>query len=130
MDNHQNKNMSYTYDFRKKVMEAIDRGESISKISKTLNISRNTIYLWKNLRKDSGDIKRRPQYHRQRRIQDLEALKQIIQENNSLTGREISSQLNGLIAPRTVYSYLKLLGHTYKKNLFSSKTERRSPSKI
>ena len=114
--------MSYSYDLRAKIMERIDQGEKVAKISRTLKISRNTIYLWKALRETTGDVKRRPQNTRPRKPQDLERLKRIVEENNSITAREISGKLDGFIAPRTVYSYLKLLAHTYKKNLFSSET--------
>ncbi|SPR05225.1 IS630 family transposase [Orientia tsutsugamushi str. Gilliam] len=50
----------YSYDLRMKIFKAVDDGLSIVKACKIFNISRNTIYRWKHLKCETGDIKAKP----------------------------------------------------------------------
>ncbi|KJV72404.1 IS630 family transposase [Orientia tsutsugamushi] len=50
----------YSYDLRIKIFKALDDGLSIVKACKIFNISRNTIYRWKHLKRETGDIKAKP----------------------------------------------------------------------
>jgi hypothetical protein len=53
---------SYSYDLRVKVIEAIDGGMGKTQVSKIFNISRNTINLWLNQRKKTGDYRAKKGY--------------------------------------------------------------------
>ncbi|KJV53052.1 transposase family protein [Orientia tsutsugamushi str. Gilliam] len=46
----------YSYDLRMKIFKAVDDGLSIVKACKIFNISRNTIYRWKHLKRETGEI--------------------------------------------------------------------------
>ncbi|KJW06640.1 transposase family protein [Orientia tsutsugamushi str. UT144] len=50
----------YSYDVKMKIFKAVDDGLSIVKACKIFNISRNTIYRWKHLKWETGDIKAKP----------------------------------------------------------------------
>ncbi|KJV52491.1 transposase family protein [Orientia tsutsugamushi str. Gilliam] len=47
----------YSYDLRMKIFKAVDDGLSIVKACKIFNISRNTIYRWKHLKRETGVLK-------------------------------------------------------------------------
>ena len=47
----------YSYDLRRKVIEAIDAGMGKSQASRIFKISRNTINLWLQKREETGDYK-------------------------------------------------------------------------
>lgn len=47
----------YSYDFRKKAIEAYKRGERKTNICRLLNISRNTLDLWLKKEAETGDFK-------------------------------------------------------------------------
>jgi transposase len=51
----------YSYDFRKKVIEAIEvDGRKKCEVSEIFNISRNTINLWLDRKKQTGDFLSEP----------------------------------------------------------------------
>jgi len=45
----------YSYDLRRKAIEAVKRGEPKIEVSKMFNISRNTLDLWLNRQAETGD---------------------------------------------------------------------------
>ncbi|MEL6501432.1 MAG: IS630 transposase-related protein, partial [Cyanobacteria bacterium J06623_1] len=47
----------YSYDLRKKVINAIDEGMSKTEASRIFKMSRNTINLWLRKREETGDYK-------------------------------------------------------------------------
>ncbi|KJV52602.1 transposase family protein [Orientia tsutsugamushi str. Gilliam] len=47
----------YSYDLRMKIFKAVDDGLSIVKACKIFNISRNTIYRWKHLKRKQEILK-------------------------------------------------------------------------
>ena len=48
---------AYDYDLRLKVMNAIELdGMPITEASQVFNVSRNTIYLWRKLQAETGDL--------------------------------------------------------------------------
>ncbi|KJW05176.1 transposase family protein [Orientia tsutsugamushi str. Sido] len=50
----------YSYDLRMEIFKVVDEELSIVKACKIFNISRNTIYRWKHLKRETGDIKAKP----------------------------------------------------------------------
>jgi transposase len=52
----------YSYDLRKKVLDAIDDGMSKTVASKIFKISRNTINLWLARREETGDYRAKVGY--------------------------------------------------------------------
>lgn len=108
---------AYSYDLRKRVINSVDAGQSIIKISKIYQVGRATIYRWINKRKQEGDI--RPKTHWQKghghKISDLEAFKKFVEENPKRTLAEMAEAWGG-VKRMTIYRALKKLGFTHKKN--------------
>jgi len=76
---------SYSYDLRKKVIEAIEiNGMKKSEASEIFGISRNTIDLWLKLKKETGDFHAktyRPPGH-SHRITDWDKFRAFVEENS------------------------------------------------
>lgn len=113
---------SYSYDLRTKLFKALDDGLSIVKVCKIFNIGRNTIYRWKALKCETGDIKARhhgPPKGYNARI-DLKEFEGLIINHYDKTAKELSIILGHRLQRTRINYYRKLLGYTYKKNSSSS----------
>ncbi|SPR07023.1 IS630 family transposase [Orientia tsutsugamushi] len=112
----------YSYDLRMKIFKAVDDGLSIVKACKIFNISRNTIYRWKHLKCETGDIKAKP-YGQAKGYNakiDLKEFEELIINHHDKTAKELSIILGNRLQRTRINYYRKLLGYTYKKNLSSS----------
>ncbi len=114
--------VSYSYDLRTKVFKALEDGLSIVKICKIFNIGRNTLYRWKALKTETGDIKAKihgPSKGYKRQI-CLKEFEELMIASNDKTATELSIMLGNKIGRTRINYYRKLLGYTYKKSLLSS----------
>lgn len=109
----------YSYDLRRKVIEAVDAGRKKTEVSKFFNISRNTINLWLNKRKDNQDYQAEVGYQKGYRpkIANLEDFRQFAQKHGGRTQAEMAEIWPGEISSRTIGKALKKLGYTRKKKL-------------
>lgn len=109
----------YSYDLRRKVIEAIDGGMGKTQASKIFRISRNTIDLWLHRRKETGDYKADDGYQRGygAKIIDLEEFKEFARKHGSQTQREMAEAWQGEISDLTIGKALKKIKFTRKKNL-------------
>lgn len=109
----------YSYDLRIKVIEAIDRGMGKTQASKTFNISRNTINLWLNQRKQTGDCIAKKGYQQGygAKITDLEKFREFARKHGSRTQQEMAQAWEEEISDRTIGKALKKIGFTRKKKL-------------
>ncbi|SPR05249.1 IS630 family transposase [Orientia tsutsugamushi str. Gilliam] len=88
---------------------------------KYLTISRNTIYRWKHLKRETGDIKAKP-YGPAKGYNakiDLKEFEELIINHHDKTAKELSIILGNRLQRTRINYYRKLLGYTYKKNSFS-----------
>ena len=110
----------YSYDLRKKVIDAIDKGMSKTEASQIFQISRNTINLWFKKREQTGDYKAEVGYQKgySPKISDLEKFEQFAWANGSLTQKEMAEKWTDKISDRTIGKALKKLNYTRKKNLW------------
>jgi len=109
----------YSYDLRRKVIEAIDGGMGKSQASKIFKISRNTIDLWVHKRKETGDYRADDGYQRGygAKITDLEKFKEFAQKHGSQTQKEMAEAWPEKITDKTIGKALKKIRFTRKKNL-------------
>lgn len=109
----------YSYDLRRKVIEAIDGGMGKSQASKIFKISRNTINLWLHKRQETGDYQAPVGNQRGygAKIPDLEEFKEFARKHRSQTQREMAQAWQGEISDKTIGKALKKIGFTRKKNL-------------
>jgi transposase len=110
---------AYSYDLRRKVIEAIDGGMGKTQASKIFKISRNTINLWLRKREETGDYRASVGYQRGygAKITDLEEFQEFARKHGSQTQKEMASSWPGEISDRTIGKALKKIRFTRKKNL-------------
>lgn len=110
----------YSYDFRQKVIEAIElNGLKKYEASKLFNISRNTINLWFQRRAATGDVKAKQMEpsDQVKKIKDWDKFTVFAQENSEKTQQEMAELWSGDISARTISRALKKIGFTRKKKL-------------
>lgn len=112
---------AYSYDLRVRVMNFLGQGKTIQETAKLYSISRKTIIEWKKLKKQTGDVKAKTNYHTGHRkiIRDIEGFKEFIESNCSHTTKELMRDWKQKISSSTIARALHKLGYSYKKN-FSS----------
>lgn len=73
----------YSYDLRKKAVNAYDRGEKKIAICQLIKISRNTLDIWLKRQQETGDFKAIAKIPKRanQKIQDLENFKQFVQQH-------------------------------------------------
>jgi len=110
----------YSYDLRRKVIEAIDAGRKKTEVSKFFNISRNTINLWLNKKKETQDYQAEVGYQKGYRpkIANLEEFQQFAQKHGGRTQEEMAEIWEGEISSRTIGKALKKIGYTRKKKTY------------
>jgi transposase len=89
--------MSYSTDFRKKVIEFLEKGNSLRKAQKIFNVSVNAIQGWKKLQAETGELNKRP-LNRKPRIYDSEKLEAYVLENPTTYLKDIAEKFNGSIS--------------------------------
>ena len=102
--------MTYSVHFRKKVLSVKEKdGLSLAAVSKKFSISKNTVFLWiKNIT---------PKIHRKQRPTKINTkkLKEDIAQYSDAYQYERAERLG--VSQSAIYSALKRLKVTYKKNL-------------
>ena len=109
---------AYSYDFRQKVMRAIELdGFKKSEASQLFHISRNTIDLWFQRKAETGDVqaKQRPASSQRQKITDWEKFRAFAKEHQDKTQVEMAALWAGDISDRTLARALAKLGWTRKK---------------
>ena len=114
----------YSDDLRRKVIDAVDRGERKSQMCQMFNISRNTLDLWLKRREVTGSIGAIRDYQRgpKPKIDDLEAFEAFVQTQAHLTQEAMAQQWHQEISNRTIGKTLKRIKFTRKKRLMATKS--------
>ena len=113
----------YSEDLRVRALSLLERGNSLSQVSRLLKISRQTLYRWKRQFVSTGSTSPRlpippPQ---PAKIRDWSKFKKLVDSHGDLTQKELAS-LWGDVSPDPISRGLKKLGYTRKKNLCLSRT--------
>lgn len=114
----------YSDDLRQKVLDAIERGERKSHVSRLFNISRNTIDLWLKRREETGSLRAIVDYRRgpQGKIVDLEQFRAFATEHGHLTQKEMAAQWHEPISDYVISKALRRIGFTRKKRVMAIKS--------
>jgi transposase len=109
----------YSYDLRRKVIEAIDGGMRKSQASQIFKISRNPINLWLQKREETGDYQAEQGYQKGygTKITNLEEFKEFARQHGSETQKEMAEAWKDPLGDQTIGKALKRIGFTRKKNL-------------
>lgn len=112
----------YSIDLREKLFTQLDSGMSITQASKIFRINRQTIYNWVSIKEETGKLEAKSGYQKghSHKINDLKQLEQFFLENPDKTLKELSGLWPEKISGWTLGRWIKRLGYTYKKKLFSS----------
>ena len=110
---------SYSYDLRRKVIEAIDGGMKKTQASQIFKISRNTINLWMLRREETGDYRAKTGYQKgyEAKITDLNGFLEFAQKQGGKTQKEMAEAWGEKISDQTIGKALKKIGFTRKKKL-------------
>jgi transposase len=115
----------YSTDLREKLFAQLDSGMSITKASKIFRINRQTIYNWVSIKEETGKLEAKSGYQKghSHKIKDLELLEKFLLENPDKTLKQLSLLWPEKVSGWTLGRWIKKLGYTYKKNLFSYQKE-------
>lgn len=108
----------YSYDLRKKVIQAIEQdGMKKSEVSQLLNVSRNTINLWLKRQAQTGDYQALPNQPpgNNHKILDWEKFRDFVKIHGDKTQVEMAKLWQEKISDRTISRALKKIGFTRKK---------------
>ena len=113
----------YGIDLRERVWKAVNEGMLIKDASKIFNVNPRTIYEWKLLKNATGSLKaRKKSASRQKKIQDLEKFKKFVEENSSLTTKEMAQKWTSETVSSTLMrTRLKEIGFSFKKKRLVTK---------
>ena len=111
----------YSTDLREKLFARLDSGMSITNASKIFRINRQTIYNWVSIKEETGKLEAKSGYQKghSHKIKNLEQLEKFILENPDKTLKELSGLWPEKISGWTIGRWIRRLGYTYKKSLFS-----------
>lgn len=118
----------YSYDFRQKVMQAVElNGLKKGEACELFNISRNTLNLWFQRRAETGDIqpKARQPSHKNQKIIDWDNFREFAHANSDKTQAEMAQLWEGEISARTISRALGQINFTRKKKLMGIGSEMR-----
>lgn len=109
---------AYSYDFRKKVIDAIELdGLKKCEAAQVFNISRNTINLWFQLKAATGDVRAqsyRPPGH-SHCITDWDKFRAFANQHGDKTQAQMAQLWEGDISARSISRALRRIGFTRKK---------------
>jgi transposase len=108
----------YSYDFRQKVIQAIELdGLKKCEASELFNISRNTINLWLQRKAETGDVQALPNRPRgnNHKIKDWGQFRAFAKTHGDKTQVEMAQLWQGEISERTISRALQKIGFTRKK---------------
>ncbi len=114
---------AYSYDFRQKVIEAIELdGRKKCEVSEFFNISRNTIDLWLKRKAQTGDFKPSPNNPpgNNHKITDWEKFREFAKTHGNKTQEQMAQLWPDQISARTISRALGKIGFTRKKRLMAT----------
>lgn len=122
----------YSYDLRKKAVNAYYRGEKKIAICRLLKISRNTLNLWLERERETGDFQASANHptRENQKIQDWERFKQFVKQHKDKTQQQIADLWGENLTQQNVSDGIKKLGITRKKNLRISRKRRREKNRM
>ncbi|GAB4213786.1 MAG: hypothetical protein OHK0012_10560 [Synechococcales cyanobacterium] len=81
---------AYSYDLRKKALDAVKRGTRKTDVCRLLGISRNTLDLWLKREVATGDFRALRAPGRRPKINDLEQFRSFLREHSDKTQQQLA----------------------------------------
>lgn len=115
----------YSYDLRKKAIEAVKRGQRKTDVCRFLKISRNSLDLWLKRSEQTGDI--RPSIPQKKgatsKIKDADKFRDFVAKNQDKTQGKMAEIWGDNVTQQNVSYACQKLGITRKKKLTAIKKE-------
>lgn len=121
----------YSYDLRRKAIEAVKRGHKKVNVCRLLKISRNTLDLWLKREKETGDFRAiANKQGRHSKIEDEEKFKLFVKENYDKTQTRMAEIWGDNITQQNISYTCQKLGITRKKKLMDTRKEMKQNENI
>lgn len=114
--------MSYSIDLRKRVVDAVDSGMSITEIAKIFKVCNKTIYLWLALRSTTNSLAPKTGYQKghSHKVKDWDQFRIFVENNKHRTVKRMIVEWekinNDTISESAMERALKKINYTAKKN--------------
>jgi transposase len=107
----------YSEDLRQKAIDAVERGERKSDVSRMMNISRNTLDLWLKRKAETGRCGAITNYQQGNRhkITDWQRFAQFAQQHGGKTQGQMAKLWGDHVSQQTMSNALRKLGMSRKK---------------
>lgn len=114
---------AYPYELRVRVIRAIESKMPIVEVMRVFNVCRDTVYKWKALKENTGDMKAKTGYQSgfsRMKVKDLGEFKSFIDKHGDKSLPELAKLYPGSLSESTIANYLRRISYTYKKSLLPS----------
>ncbi len=107
----------YSYDLRRKAIEAVQQGERKIAVCRMLKISRNTLDLWLNRQEQTGDCRaiRGFQQGNRHKITDWTRFGEFVKQHGSKTQAQLAKLWGEAVTQQDISRALRKLGCSRKK---------------
>lgn len=109
----------YSYDLRRKAIDAVKRGERKSEVCRVLKISRNTLDLWLKREEQTGDCEALTGFQKGNRhkITDWERFRQFAKQHGDKTQAQMAKLWGENVTQQNISNALRKIGLSRKKDL-------------
>ena len=122
----------YSYDLRRKAIEAVNRGERKTDVSQMFHISRNTLDLWLKREEQTGDCQAITNYQQgcSHKIRDGERLRAFVQQHGDKTQAQMASLWGDNVSQQNISDALQKIGLSRKKKRMGIENETNSSARL
>jgi transposase len=109
----------YSYDLRRKAIDAVKRGEGKTDVTRMFNISRNTLDLWLKREEQTGDCEAITHYQQgcRHKITDWQGFREFVDKHGDKTQEQLAALWGDNVTQQNVSDALQKIGLSRKKNL-------------
>ncbi len=122
----------YSYDLRRKAVDAIKHGALKTDLCRTLNISRNTLDLWLKREQATGDYRAITNYQKgcRHKITDWERFRKFVRQHGGKTQKQMAELWGDGVTQQNISDALRKIGFSRKKDLQLPRRKRRRASSL
>jgi transposase len=121
----------YSYDLRRKALDALGRGERKINVCRMFGISRNTLDLWIERKEETGDVQAITHYQQgsRHKITDWERFYKFAQEQGAKTQSQMAKLWGENVTQQNISDALRKIGFTRKKKRMGTVSEMKSSAR-
>jgi transposase len=109
----------YSEDFREKVIAAVERGVGKTKVSRMMNISRNTLDQWLHRKQEVGNCRAITHYQQgcRHKITDWQRFREFAKQHGEKTQGQMAKLWGDNVSQQNISDALQKIGYSRKKRL-------------